>query len=396
MKGLKNGNNNAQKTPNTTKTSNATNTPAQAKPATKVVYTLCHTGNVELTHLGDAKLYAGGWTRGAKSAGCVTIDLTGSEYRFESKIKAENTYGEIAFKRTLDSTPREDVSLAWLSMPIKDYGTPSWGINTWRALATDIYDIMKTGQSVLIACTGGHGRTGLAISIILSLLSIIPVGANPVEYVRKNYCKDSVETLGQENYVYKTLGLNFTADPKQYKTYPSYWYGDDDYYGTYSNGVSSYSSPKSRLKFGVCNNCGLGNKWLYDGVCDTCEKYLDEIDAKIEANKVDITSDLGDCPYCGQVYVRLTKYAEDMICDECQEWVKTRTYELEQKGKSSTICSYCGDNVETPTLYYNSDLICERCYVDLYSAGLTSEVIEDAEKGKIIRLVDERGKNAAI
>lgn len=356
----------------TSTTQNPASQNSTAKTAAKVVYS-CHRGNVPMSQLGQAYLYAGGWTRGADSKNCAVIDLTGTEYGWGQtvSVQAENDAGKNAFRRTLESLnieKQKDNSLAWISMPIRDYGTPRWERATWVSLACDIMDIMKSGTNVLIACTGGHGRTGLALSIVLYLLAIVPENENPVEYVRKHYCIDAVETSAQENYVYRILALPFTA-----KTYDVGKYNKD----YWSNGYDDDYRYLDVRRFDYCSVCGQ-YRWTTDGICDKC---ADEIEADVKSIDLDKKPVIkGTCLYCGDSDVSLIDHNGEMICSKCEEWSKLRAKEFAKKNHTTSLCKFCGDNIDNPFLYYNSDLICERCYVDLYGSGMISEVITDSDK----------------
>lgn len=172
----------------------------------------CHTGNVVVMHQEESggKLYCGGWTRGADSDGLAVIDLTGKEpIDVSNPFKALNSSAEKLFKKAIESAAGER-TLPWLSFKIKDFGVPDVGIETWKALADVISKLMDEGHGILLACAGGHGRTGTAASIICYLLNK-DIG-DPVEYLRGVYCNDAVETYEQHKYVNEMLGLPVPKD----------------------------------------------------------------------------------------------------------------------------------------------------------------------------------------
>lgn len=102
-----------------------------------------------------------------------------------------------------------------LDFHIPDFGVPEWGAEVWIALAADIEIAIDAGIDVLIACMGGHGRTGMAISILSYLLDIVPKGEDPILWTRNSHCQNAVESDKQIFYVYETLGL---PDNPQVKT----------------------------------------------------------------------------------------------------------------------------------------------------------------------------------
>lgn len=55
-----------------------------------------------------------------------------------------------------------------------------------------------------VACAGGRGRTGTALSIIYGMLTGVP---DPVASIRTLYHQDAVETVDQVGYVERVLGI---------------------------------------------------------------------------------------------------------------------------------------------------------------------------------------------
>jgi len=53
---------------------------------------------------------------------------------------------------------------------------------------------IQEGRAVHVGCIGGHGRTGMLLAALVSVLEIDP---DPIKYVRENYCKHAVETKEQ-------------------------------------------------------------------------------------------------------------------------------------------------------------------------------------------------------
>lgn len=82
---------------------------------------------------------------------------------------------------------------------IEDMGVPDMPKEFWESLCAELKWLSKGEDlNVLCMCEGGHGRTGLFLSILAGLL----LGKdNPVQFVRKNYCFQAVETIRQEEYI---------------------------------------------------------------------------------------------------------------------------------------------------------------------------------------------------
>lgn len=97
-----------------------------------------------------------------------------------------------------------------------DFGLPSVVDEFWESFANMILD-SKEPLDIVFICDGGHGRTGTALSIIGSLLGCIPEDECPVEYTRRKYCKNAVETHEQLDYVEEITGRKVTAQvPDKY------------------------------------------------------------------------------------------------------------------------------------------------------------------------------------
>jgi len=82
-----------------------------------------------------------------------------------------------------------------------DYGTCDLVAEDWNALGAEIHD----QKEVLILCQGGHGRTGSAAAIVLTMLSKCK-GEEAVKFVREVYCKRAVESKEQLTYLDGLLG----------------------------------------------------------------------------------------------------------------------------------------------------------------------------------------------
>lgn len=89
-----------------------------------------------------------------------------------------------------------------------DYGTPDVRGDWWHYL---VRDLKKLDGDVAIYCTGGHGRTGTALSIIAGLTFVTK--GDPVAWVRKRYCEHCVESFAQINYIQEVLQRNIKSDP---------------------------------------------------------------------------------------------------------------------------------------------------------------------------------------
>lgn len=89
--------------------------------------------------------------------------------------------------------------LHWLHLPIKDMQIPNDSFEkAWSEVAPKLYEKLKNGESIVIHCRGGLGRTGLLAARILT-----DWGIDPIESVRRirEARPNSIETYTQEHYV---------------------------------------------------------------------------------------------------------------------------------------------------------------------------------------------------
>jgi hypothetical protein len=105
-----------------------------------------------------------------------------------------------------------------------DYGLPEWDDVAIQTIQV-VLDAAKAGQFVEIGCIGGHGRTGVVLAAMASVCGVPPLKA--VKWVRKNYCKEAIETEQQEwwvEYFHATVNgykVKRAMPAKKVKTYTS-------------------------------------------------------------------------------------------------------------------------------------------------------------------------------
>jgi hypothetical protein len=125
-----------------------------------------------------------------------------------------------------------------------DYGVPMVGKNGWEALVKDLENI---NGKVIVACTGGHGRTGTTLAIIGYLSGRWDKAINPIRHLRGIYCDKAVESYEQREYVYEMTGFvpedNNDVGVGGCQQYPIF----DDSMATYHNYMGK-SRPRGQYK----------------------------------------------------------------------------------------------------------------------------------------------------
>lgn len=227
----------------------------------------CHKGNSKIyTEPNGGTLYIGGWNMDATfNWNTHVIDLTGSEHKYWDIPYAYDAESQKFLQFTGNSYA------GWLSLPFPDFSTPPH-ITTraqWEGIANNIRNLLKSGRDVLVACHGGHGRSGLFCSIVGYILAVNTdrSWASPVEKIRKIHCQDAVETLSQERFVYAVLGLNIQI--------------------TRSYEVAK--NPKA-YAFENCPICGIQTMYVGQyGMCLGCKaKYETQAPARADLTVADI------------------------------------------------------------------------------------------------------------
>lgn len=287
-------------------------------PASTTTHSACHTGNFPFYKLeGGGTLFCGGWSKDATyDSNTVVFDLTGTR---DHRSLIHPAYGRVklTFPKFIPTTAYE-----WVPLEIKDYGLPS-GMTpaVWNALYKDVLTILKGGQNVLFACTGGHGRTGMVMSILgYKLFDGKDGWEDPVKKLRSVYCKNAVDTETQHNYVYMTLGLTLKANPDEYKK-------------TYTTGTWS---PQN---FRPCAYPECKERTWYSDTYGFCYKHQQECKAKLnqmaaEKGVAAVTLRLetpdGKC-LCG----RKSKKCHGVVMGSCGHVVH------DQRDTKGTICDHC-------------------------------------------------------
>ena len=145
----------------------------------KYVSRCTHKGNVLIFEQGNLRVYGGGSSRGASLIpGGLIIDLAGFLFEDDVKVSGFSCPHLLAY-----TSPRSIV------IPWRDGKTLSWPRGAWKGLVEDLQaEAKKHPLEVLVACMGGHGRTGTALAILSHWAGVIPPGKDPIQWLRSIYC----------------------------------------------------------------------------------------------------------------------------------------------------------------------------------------------------------------
>lgn len=335
----------------------------------------CHTGNTKIyTEPNGGTLFIGGWNQQATfDWNTHVIDLTGTEHKWWDIPVA---FDEDS-KKFLPFLMR--AYAGWLSLPFPDYGTPK-GMSIksqWVGMATTIQSILKEGKDVLVACHGGHGRSGLFCSIVGHLLHGNSDGWNsPVEKVRSIHCKDAVETLAQEKYVYDILGLKINITRT---------YGDNDpYFGYDKQGKTKWSEFTTSTNFKACPICGTESLYTETkGMCLTCSNEYKKDAPVVEYLSLDDIKNRGNVEHactnescmgiwtaalCGHTTHDQIIY--EGLCQDCYQRAEEEAKYAEAHDSEFGTCPLCGKD-STHAKRYG---ICGTCGDGLIAAELADHV----------------------
>ncbi len=99
----------------------------------------------------------------------------------------------------------EELGMRWIHLPIRDVDVPDSRFEKgWATAGPEIQQRLQTGESILIHCRGGLGRTGLVAGLIL-----VELGMAPEKAIRKvrTARPGAIETAAQERYVFNAKPL---------------------------------------------------------------------------------------------------------------------------------------------------------------------------------------------
>ena len=98
---------------------------------------------------------------------------------------------------------------------IADQGVPK-DVVAFKDLLWEIQTELNAGGHVHVQCIGGHGRTGLVLACLVGRMVSETEIADPVKWVRENYCKEAVESKIQHEMAYEIGGRKLEVPKSDY------------------------------------------------------------------------------------------------------------------------------------------------------------------------------------
>lgn len=98
---------------------------------------------------------------------------------------------------------------------IQDMGVPK-DSEQFKKLIDWLVERVTAKEKVHIGCIGGHGRTGMVLS---ALASVLNSEKDAITFVRDNYCQKAVESAEQVAFLEKHFGILTVKGAKEYDKY---------------------------------------------------------------------------------------------------------------------------------------------------------------------------------
>lgn len=332
----------------------------------------CHTGHKLIftvpTSYGDVKVWAGGKTRQGgwdKMNPYPEVAIGPSETLSSYVMSAQSKVPE---GWECNNHLQHEILPAMVSLDWPDFSIPYVEDTFWSALVRDIFEQEITNVST--QCAGGHGRTGVQLSILAYLmwdnLRDSWVDANAlITWMREKHCDNAVENKEQQEYIAKICDIPVGDIVESHKswgtqtnvvnnnfTWVDSFYKQDD---IIDDGLDTLIGNEviqneciiclhdSVDNMGICLSCGtdiilheellLGEKDL----CPTCGCYLPE---------VEMMDGVRVCRICwGRDTHKMLDRNNELKCDKCRKYHPSTSFFNNIMGveypNQSKVCAHC-------------------------------------------------------
>jgi hypothetical protein len=112
----------------------------------------------------------------------------------------------------LISDPWDDHHVIEIQHFIQDGGVPKDPVRFAKMVAW-ICNQLQKGKKIHVGCIGGHGRTGLLLTAVVSQMT---GEKDAIQYVRKHYCKKAVESSRQVQFLQDHFGVSEVSGFKEF------------------------------------------------------------------------------------------------------------------------------------------------------------------------------------
>jgi hypothetical protein len=165
----------------------------------------------------------------------------------------------------------------------------------WESFAAKLATVKG---DVVVFCEGGHGRTGTMVSILATLLGLVPATECPVQWLRAKYCKEVVESAEQIRYIEHMTGRVCIADVRM------------DGWGFHSSsGVGGTAATVTKAAQKVDRGYTLSKKklkvWLRHGVPDYSVKIGQLMDMFVSGDIIKLDGDFYEFDNRTRQFLRL-------------------------------------------------------------------------------------------
>ena len=299
----------------------------------------CHTGNPVVFEVDGITVHGGGTSR---QGGWERMDVMPDLAMGPRQVMSFETATKVPDGFSCASHVGGDTPLI-ISIDWPDFGIPTdVGREFWLAL---VDDIKRLGiKTISTQCVGGHGRTGVQLSILAHMLGAIekPDAYSLIKWVQSNYCHHAVETSGQQRYVAEMCELPVGEELFPVSKKKSNFQLTDEPVG------ASYWGKNSKPK-----------SLFLDDEIDYEEQFMPKEDEYVDIEGMPINMEFYVCNECEHTHWNHMDDPEPSECPECKSVDFVRAQDA--LFNMAHICPKCDNTVSYFGMSEHGDvcLVCE-------------------------------------